>query len=235
MNPFISIAIPTYEMCGKGVEFLEFNFKSFYMQSFKDFEVVVSDHSKNEDIKNLCLEWQKKLKIKYFKENKFIGSSSANINNAMEKCSGQWIKILFQDDFLYNSMSLETLVNFLKQNPQANWVASACEHSEDGVNFYRPMFPHWNDSIQYGNNTISSPSVITLKNLEEKIFFDTDLIWLMDVFFYKKMFDKYGEPLYLNEINVVNRTWEKRLTNTIGSEIKQKEFLSVRKKMECKD
>lgn len=234
-KPFFSIAIPTYEMHGKGVEFLEFNFRSFYLQSFKDFEVVISDHSANEDIEKLCLNWGNKLKIKYVREKNHIGSSSANINNAIINCSGEWIKILFQDDFFYNSKSLEDLYNFISEHPNSKWVASACEHSNDGNTFYRQMFPKWNNSIHYGNNTISSPSVITIKNTENKVFFDNDMIWLMDVYFYKKMYDKYGEPDYFNDINVVNRTWEKRLTNIINQETKQKEFLLVQRRIECED
>ena len=50
----ISIAMPTYETFGRGCEFLEFQFKKFMCQTYKDFEIVISDHSRNDDIKNLC-------------------------------------------------------------------------------------------------------------------------------------------------------------------------------------
>jgi hypothetical protein len=51
---FFSIAIPTYEMHGHGVTFLEHSFKILNEQSFKDFEMVVSDRSINNDINSLC-------------------------------------------------------------------------------------------------------------------------------------------------------------------------------------
>ena len=41
----MSIAIPTYESKGRGVEFLDDLFRTIEIQTFKDFEVVVSDHS----------------------------------------------------------------------------------------------------------------------------------------------------------------------------------------------
>ena len=63
----LSIAIPTYEMLGKGVEFLEYQFNIFLQQSFKDFEVVVSDHSLNESIKALCKKYKDTLNIIYIK------------------------------------------------------------------------------------------------------------------------------------------------------------------------
>ena len=39
----ISIAIPTYEMHGHGVEYLRHQFNIFSKQTFQDFEVVISD------------------------------------------------------------------------------------------------------------------------------------------------------------------------------------------------
>jgi hypothetical protein len=226
---FFSIAIPTYEMSGKGVEFLEYNFIKFSTQSFKDFEVVISDHSLNDTIYNLCKKWENKLDIKYIKNKEKRGSSSANINNALQNCSGKWIKILFQDDYLYDYDSLEDIYKFINEN-NPNWIATACEHSNDGINCYRPFYPKWNDKLILGNNSISSPSVITIKNNKDGIFFNEDLIWLMDVEFYQRKYNLYGEPSYLNEINVVNRTWGNRLSDTISEVIKNKEYSIIKNK-----
>jgi hypothetical protein len=226
---FFSIAIPTYEMSGKGVEFLEYNFIKFSTQSFKDFEVVISDHSLNDDIYNLCKEWGDKLNIKYLKNEEKRGSSSANINNALQNCSGKWIKILFQDDYLYDYDSLEDIYKFINEN-NPNWIATACEHSVDGINYYRTFYPKWNNEIVLGNNTISSPSVITIKNNNDNIIFDEQLIWLMDVDFYQRKYNLYGEPNYLFKINVVNRTWGNRLSDTISEVIKNKEYSIIKNK-----
>jgi hypothetical protein len=219
--PYFSIAMPVYEMKGHGVHFLDFSFKKFLDQSFKDFQIVISDHSLNKDISNLCFKWSKILNIKYIKFNEKRGSSSANINNAIKNSDGEWIKILFQDDFLFNENSLEILkISLEKYSPI--WLASACEHSNDGEHMYKKFFPKWNDKIYHGVNTISSPSVITIKN-KLNTFFDEDLIWLMDVDFYQKMFNIYGLPLFINEITVVNRTWGNRLSDTISKVIKENE------------
>ncbi len=224
-SPYISIAIPTYEMNGMGNIFLNFSLEKIYNQTFKDIQVVISDHSKNEEIFNTCKKWKDKLNIKYLKNNKKIGSSSANINNAIKNSDGEWIKILFQDDFLFNENSLEILkVSLEKHSPI--WLASACEHSNDGEHMYRKFFPKWNNKIHHGINTISSPSVITIKN-GLNICFDEDLIWLMDVDFYQKMFNIYGLPLFINEITVVNRTWGNRLSDTISKVIKENEKLKL--------
>ena len=44
----MSIAIPTYESKGRSVEFLDDLFRTIEIQTFKDFEVGVSDHSKDD-------------------------------------------------------------------------------------------------------------------------------------------------------------------------------------------
>ena len=43
----MSIAVPTWESYGKGNEFLDDLFRTLEIQTFQDFEVVVSDHSKD--------------------------------------------------------------------------------------------------------------------------------------------------------------------------------------------
>ena len=81
---------------------------------------------------------------------------------------------------------------------------------------YNTHYPKWTDDIHIGNNRISSPSVITIKNNNNKLYFNEDLIWLMDVEYYKRMHILYGEPIYLNNINVVNRTWNNSYSSGNG-------------------
>jgi hypothetical protein len=223
MSKYFSIAIPTYEMNGQGSTFLDFSFQKLNDQVFKNFEIVISDHSISDEIKDLCTKWSDILDIKYVRNTNKIGSSSANVNNAIRNCTGEWIKILFQDDFLFDYESLSKISDFISSSPNSEWIATSCEHSNDGQDMYRPFYPKWDDNIHFGKNTISSPSVICIKNKTNKLYFDEDLIWLMDVEYYKRMYDSYGEPSYIYDIIVVNRTWGNQLTNTIGDEVKSKE------------
>ena len=224
---FFSIAIPCYEMGGKGSEFLNFSLRKIESQSFKDFEVVVSDHSSDDSIKNVCDYWSGRIDIKYFRNTEGVGSSSSNINNAIRNSKGEWIKILFQDDFLYSEDSLLDIKNSL--NDEIYWVATACEHTNDGESFYRPFFPKWNDDIKYGVNTISSPSVITIRK-GLGILFDPEFIWLMDTDWYYRIWIKHGEPEYIKKINVANRTWSDSVSNTVSPFLKRSELEKIKKK-----
>lgn len=226
MSNFFSIAIPTYGYNGVGTELLDFNLNKLYLQKFKDFEVVISDHSIDNTIKDLCDKWVNKLNIKHSFNDRGRGVISPNINEAMKRCEGEWIKILFQDDFLYDENSLGNQHEFIKGKDNLIWFVSEFYHTHDGINFYNHYFPRWNDKIWSGHNTMGCPSGITIKN-KDLIFFDEELNWLMDCDYYQKMFQKYGQPDILNKITVVNRTSGNRLTNTLGQEIKNKESLIV--------
>ena len=58
-TPFFTIGIPTYEMSGKGVLVLEELIDTINEQIFRDFEVIISDHSIDNEI-------EKFIKSKYF-------------------------------------------------------------------------------------------------------------------------------------------------------------------------
>jgi glycosyltransferase involved in cell wall biosynthesis len=222
-KPFFSIPIPTYEMSGYGASFLEHNLNKLKSQTFQDFEVVVTDHSKNDVIQNLCKEWANKLNLKYYRNEYKRGSLSANLNFAMSKCQGEWVKVVFQDDFLFMDKALEVIVERIKTTTKP-WLITACEHSNDGVTFYRQFFPRWNPDMFIGNNTFSCPSVLTVKK-DCSIQFDEDLNWLMDVEYYQQMYSKYGEPEYINTVCVAIRTWEQSTTNSTSQELKNREYL----------
>lgn len=216
----VSIAIPCYEMHGKGGEFLDSSLNIISNQTYKNIEVVISDHSTTDLIKNVVDKWNTKMDIKYVRSTYKVGSSSANVNTAMNNCSGVLIKPLFQDDFLSSNKSIELTVNAFDLDK--NWLVSACIHTNDGVNRFNPHYPRWNEHIHRGINTISSPSVITIKK-DVDLRFDENFIWLMDVEYYKRLYIKYGPPIFLNDITIVNRLWEKQLTNTITMDRKNEE------------
>ena len=46
----------------------------------------------------------------------------------------------------------------------------------------------------------------------------------MDVDYYKRMFEKYGQPKILDRVTVVNRTSTHRLTESISQSVKETEL-----------
>ena len=80
-----------------GNEFLDDLFRTLEIQTFQDFEVVVSDHSKDDKLVDVIDEFQHKFNILYVKNKNNRGNGPANTNNAIDKCSGDIIKVMFQD------------------------------------------------------------------------------------------------------------------------------------------
>jgi glycosyltransferase involved in cell wall biosynthesis len=201
-----------------GATFLHVNLSKILSQTYSNIEVVISDHSKNDSILKVCNEFSKKgLEIFYIKNQSMIGNSSANLNEAIKLASGDIIKIIFQDDFLYHERSIEDIVNAYKENEKIKWLVTSCCHTKNGIDYYQYMDPMYTENILEGNNRISSPSVLSFINSEDKELFDPSFIWLMDCDYYYRMYQKYGEPFYLKSTNVVNRHWSGQLTKKIDN------------------
>jgi len=207
----ISICIPAYDMNRAGSKCLKQLLQSIKAQQYTNYEVVVSDHSTNNAIKDVCNSFNDN-NIKHLFNTKDIGSSSGNLNNAIDNASSDYIKIMFQDDFFVTKDALDIINK--KFNEPAKWGASACIHySSDSSSFYRPRYPRWQLNIKRGENTIGCPSVSFFNRCELR--FDTNLLWYMDTDFYYRLFQKYGEPNIENKILIGVREDNTRVSNTL--------------------
>lgn len=216
----LSVCIPTYGMRGVGHVFLKHSLDILRKQTFKDFDVVISDYSETSKVKDLCETYKKNLDIKYYKNTDPTGGMSANTNNAIRHATGKIIKILFQDDFLYNKKSLQAVAdNF--DLAKDKWLVTACEHSKDGTTFFKPHYAAYNKKVYLGNNTIGSPSVLSIKN-DKPLLFDTNLKWLVDCDYYRRCHDAYGNPKILKEIAVAIRIGDHQITNTEATKVLRK-------------
>lgn len=227
-EPLVSICIPSYEMNGKGKEFLERIFKSLENQTYKKFEIVVSDHSKDSILQVLCYEWSFKFDVKYLQFKEKFGSSSANANNCIKNSNGEIIKILCQDDYFYDKNSLEKTVKCF-DNKEVKWVVSKYIHTSDGINLFNIHAPRWNDNILF-NNSIGTHSCLSFLN-DNETYFDENLIWFMDCELYHGLKIKYGSPFVLGDITFVQMVWHGAVTNSIiNNDIIQKEKKYLKEK-----
>lgn len=197
-----SIVIPTWEQHGYGTPFFKQLLTSINSQSYKDFEVVVTDQSQNDDIKKVCEDFEN-LNILYLKNNEKRGNSPANLNNGLKNAKGEIIKIMFQDDFFVDKESLTIIDRKFKENSWG-WLVNGCCHTNNGQNFFRYMIPSWNDKILEGNNTISSPSVLSFLN-QDINYFDENLTMMMDCDYYYSLYKRYGLPCFLENCLIANR------------------------------
>ena len=219
-RPKLSVAVPTHQFENNYLFFKRL-LESLWNQTFQDFEIVVTDNSANTDIERLC-DWYK-TGIRYFKNSR--KGMAQNTNEAIKRSEGEIIKILYMDDFLAHDNALERIVRAFT----GNWLVTACRHTVDGEDFFNTHDPYYSDDIKTGNNTIGSPSVLTIKN-EDPLLFDEEMTWLLDCDYFARMYEKFGEPTILKDVNVIIGLHPDQLTHTMGDERKVKEHEYMKNK-----
>ncbi len=219
-KPLLSIAVPTYEMPDADYFFRRL-LESLWNQSFQNFEIVVTDNSENNEIKKIC-DWYK-TGIRYFYNPK--KGMAPNTNEAIKQSQGDYIKILYMDDYMVDDNAIKKIVDNLK----GQWLVTGCTHSINGEDYFNNHYPTYSEDIHTGHNTIGSPSVLTIKN-EDPLLFDEEMTWLLDCDLYKRYYDKYGPPTIIDEVNVIIGLHDGQLTHTMGDERKIKEVEYIRQK-----
>jgi len=210
----ISIAIPTWGCHGRGSEFINDLLRTIEIQTFKDFEVCISDHCLDDGILNETKKFQDKFKIVYQLNPNDRGNGPANTNEAIKLCSGDIIKVMFQDDFFYDDESLQKIHDQFESEDN-KWLVNGCNHTQDdGHSFFWEMFPRWNDKILEGKNTISSPSVLSMKReCFDKVKFDKNLIMMMDCDYYYNLRENFGDPIFLDDVLITNRIHQNQISS----------------------
>jgi glycosyltransferase involved in cell wall biosynthesis len=231
-NPKISICVPVYEMNGMGLVYLYHLLMSLKKQTYKNFEVVISDHSTNDEIEK-AVSQVTSMDIKYFRYTENKGKSSCNLNNAIKNSTGVIIKPLFQDDVLIGNEILQKIAYLYETDEKTKWGAFGFVHIDkenNPISFpNKPQIPAMNPDIGIGVNTFGCPSVcFFVKDLPNTLF-DDELVWLMDCEFYHKMNVLYGEPTLIGDYDVAVRIWES-FTAEVPEEVKVREDKYVREK-----
>ncbi len=217
----MSVCIPTSDMKNKDF-FFRRCLDSLWNQSFQDFEVVVTDNSEDNVIEDICAFY--KAGIRYFRNPR--KGMAQNTNEAIKHSEGELIKIIYMDDYMAHDRALLKIVD----NFEGQWLVSSCTHIKYGDNFTQLIHtPYYSKDIYTGNNTIGSPSVLTIKN-ENPLLFDEEMTWLLDADYYKRMYDLYGEPTILKDINIVIGLHDNQATHTMGEERKLLEYKYIMKK-----
>lgn len=208
----ISIVIPVHNMPNAKF-FLKRSLDALAEQTYRDFEIVMPDNSHH----FTRTEIDEILKKYDFNVNRFINESvgmAQNTNAGILASKGELIKILYLDDYLAHKDSLKNIIGGFT----GNWLVTACDNDQ-GTGLH---YPTYNDVIHTGNNTIGSPSVLTIKN-DTPLFFDEEMTWLLDCDYYKRLYDKYGAPTILNDINVIIGVGDHQITNKLSQKQKDKE------------
>ena len=198
----ISLCIATYEMGGYGYTFLDELLTELKLQSFQDFEVVISDQSPDTKVLEVCEKHSKLLDIKYFKYFYNKGKAACNINQAMKYATGDIIKIIYQDDFFVERDALSKINQKFEEG--AKWVVNGFTHSKDKKEFFNTRVPYYHDAVIVGENSIGNPSNFAILT-KERMYMDESILYVVDCEFYYRVKQKLGLPTVISDILVCAR------------------------------
>lgn len=222
-----TILISTYECKGFGVEYLEQNLHTIITQTYRPIQVIISDHSRDNEIQRLVesIPESSNLEIRYKRYTEQYGNASANWNNALLDASGEFIHYLAMDDMLADTGAIDRIVSFMTSNPNSKWIASETLIIPGRQHF----IPSWNPYVWNGN-TISGPSAVTIRKSLKHIRLDEKLRMYLDIDWYYRLYLEAGKPLILNSITWVNRTHPNQLTYHIDEgELKRENCILLQK------
>jgi glycosyltransferase involved in cell wall biosynthesis len=190
LKPSVSICIPAYNQ----TVYLNILLKSVERQTFTGYEIIVSDDSTKMDVKNLVDSFHFGEKLQYFRNEPSLGSPS-NWNAAIQKASGEYIKIMHHDDAFTSDTALAEMMNFIETNGYDYIFAdSKIENvKEPGKNrihrirkFSRLASKPY---LLFFGNSIGSPSTSLIKrNPLAHLEYNPQYIWLVDMEYYVRLF-----------------------------------------------
>lgn len=219
----ISIIMPTHETWGEGIRVMTDAFNSIEKQTYKDYELVVSDQSVDHEIENFCNSWKDRINISYCREENKRGWFTANENNGIKHAKGDILKFLDADDFFYNDDSLEFIANSFDEDTY--WLVTAYQHmtDENGKTEYTDVhYPTMNPRIHIVN-TIGSQVGVAMRNIEPELFDDT-IKWHGDCEWYRRIINRHGLPKFINTPTVVHRLWQGQFYHrTVDNAVVQRE------------
>ena len=203
MTPFISICIPAY----KRVHYLQRLLDSIGFQSYKNFEVVITDDSPDDQVEKLVHSYLQTLPVKYFRNEKSLGTPE-NWNEAIRQSSGDWIKIMHDDDWFADKNSLQKFAGAIAANEDKSFFFSAYViiHEQENnrkeiIRLSRTDENKLKGSSLYlfRKNYIGNPSC-TLFRKDPAIVFDNRLQWVVDFEFYIRFLNRYkNDFVYIND------------------------------------
>ena len=222
----VSICIPAYNN-GEGVRRL---LNSIKEQSYSDYEIILTDDSTTDDVKNVVDE--SGALVKYVKNANRDGST-ANWNKALDLATGEYIKIMHHDDWFTGADSLGKMVRLLDENPEAVLAFSGTMQVSSKESFARHISDADAELIRDKNknlflgNTIGAPSAVIHRKTDKR--YDVNLKWLVDSEFYMNILGDDGIFVYTNEPLISIGVGDDQITNSCisDSEVNIREYKYV--------
>jgi glycosyltransferase involved in cell wall biosynthesis len=223
----ISVVVPTYEYGGRACELLDRCLESVDAQTYRNFEVVIIDHSRDEVIERYLSKWS--FPVRYRRNERGRGNSSINQNEGLNDASGEIIKILHMDDWICDPNAFEKMVAAFRLNPERSWGGFGFNHFyEDTQTTNRYIAPHIAPELR---TLIGCPSVsFFINNKSDPDRFDESLIIINDSDLHFRLGKKYGPPILIEDCCVTVRMHSMQVSKNVSNERHVREIEQYRRK-----
>lgn len=229
----VSIVVPTASLGDKSLAMLEKCMQSILMQDYEHINVVITDHSIDDEIKDyLDVHWNHQLKILYLKFEEKRGFGVANTNHGINHVpDDHFVAIMCQDNYYFTNNAISTMVSTI-QITGTHWCAVGCNHVDDDYkDLNHNHSPRWIPglSMALGMNRIGGPSVVMVKQCDMRQ--DEELTYLNDCEWYYRLGMKYGPPALIPTMMVTISMRESAVSSTMDiPQVKWNEQQYVEKK-----
>ncbi len=110
--PRVSVGLPVYN----GERYLRISIDSILAQTYRDFELIISDNASTDKTEQICREYASRdTRVRYHRNEKNIGAP-ANFNLAFALSQGEYLKWATSDDYVAPEM-IEKCLDVLDRNP----------------------------------------------------------------------------------------------------------------------
>ena len=194
---FISICIPAY----RRTDFLKRLLDSIWIQTYLDYEVVLTDDSPGTEVQELADRHPLKSKIRYFKNAVTLGTPE-NWNESVRRASYEWIKIMHDDDWFSGPESLKEFAAVVRDGRNCFYFSSFINTYPDGKTKTIHISSHQlrglknKPEILLAANRIGPPSAVIFKK-DPSIVFDNRMQWLVDIDFYIGYLNRHPHAIHI--------------------------------------
>lgn len=198
MNSSISILIPAY----RRTNYLGRLLDSLEMQTFRDFEVIVTDDTPGEEVRSFLSTRSQTFPLHYIKNEQAKGTP-LNWTAGLPYAKGEWIKIIHDDDWLSNANALQSFYDATHVKPDCifsgYYAFYEADHSKQDKTITQTQFKRIlrHPYLLFANNIIGPPSVLMFHRSMQELY-DPSLKWLVDLEGYVRMMKRYS-CVYINQ------------------------------------
>ena len=212
----VSICIPCYQQAMDVRRLLD----SILQQDYIDFEVILTDDSRDDEVEQVAADYRNRIVEKTGEETSFFYQRNPvrlghvkNWNAALIKAGGEYIKIMFSDDWFTFPTSLSRFVRMLDEHPDAVLAFSGSRQSilvgedtqknlkhlnrkKEGKSWDREADEAFLTALRkdfrilFQSDQIGAPSAVLYRRGDAVQLFDEESGFASDVFLYMELLSK---------------------------------------------